>query len=170
MNLFREIPLSVKGRLFVSPMPFGAYDPGNRLMKIYKRNNVDHAIVLVTDDELARKARRDILGMYISNNIEYSRFIIKDLTVPSLDIIHKMAEKAKDILETNRVVVHCHAGVGRTAIAVCCITIYIEGLTADAAIKKIRDAIPVNITDEQRRFIFKYAESLLSNKGPSSGK
>ena len=65
-NLFREIPLSVNGKLFVSPMPFGAYDRGNRLLKIYQRNRVDHVFILVTDDELKKKARRNLLDQYKS--------------------------------------------------------------------------------------------------------
>lgn len=159
-NLFREIPLSVNGKIFVSPMPFGAYDRGNRLLKIYKRLKIDHVFVLVTDEELTKKARRNLLDQYNANNIEYSRFIIKDWMVPTMDVVHEMTAKAKSMLESKRIAVHCHAGVGRTAIAVCCIAIYIEGWTAQEAITNICKAMPVNISNEQRRFICKYADSL----------
>ena len=161
-NIFREIPLSTNGKLFVSPMPFGAYDPGNRLMKIYKRYKIDHVFILVTDGELTKKARRNLLGQYRSAGFEYSRFVIKDLMVPSMDVIHEMTGHAKSMLKTKRIVVHCHAGVGRTAVAVCCIAIFIEGWTAQEAIKNICRAMPVNISDEQRRFIHKYADSIPS--------
>ncbi|MBN1756841.1 MAG: dual specificity protein phosphatase family protein [Chitinispirillaceae bacterium] len=159
-NLFRGIPLSTNGKLFVSPMPFGAYDPGNRLMKIYKRRNIDHVFILVTDDELIRKARRKLLDQYRAAGLEYSRFVIKDWMVPSLEVARAMTDKAKSLLGTKRVVVHCHAGVGRTAVAVCCIGMFIEGWTAQEAIRNICRAMPVNISDEQRRFIDKYADSL----------
>lgn len=168
-NLFREIPLSLNGKLFVSPMPFGAYDRGNRLLNIYKRNKIDHVFVLVTDDELKKKARRNIFDQYKSAGFEYSRFTIKDLMVPSLDVIHEMTAQAKLMLETKRIAVHCHAGVGRTAIAVCCIAIFIEGWNAEEAIKNICRAMPVNISDEQRRFIHKYADSIsMDSRNPQN--
>jgi len=59
-GVFRRIPLLSSGQLFASPMPFGAYDRGNRILKIYKRKGIDHVIMLVTEEELEEKARRDL--------------------------------------------------------------------------------------------------------------
>lgn len=159
-GLFRQIPLSVPGELYVSPMPFGAYDPESELLKTYKRHKIDHVFVLVTDAELSRKARRNLLKRYDAAKIEYSRFVLKDWMAPSMEVVHEMVASAKAMLETNRIVVHCHAGVGRTAIAVCCIAIFIEGWTAEQAMANICRFMTINITDEQRRFIKRYETSL----------
>ena len=51
-GVFRQIPLNTPGRLYTSPMPFGAYDYGSRLLKIYKKNKIEHVLMLVTDTEL----------------------------------------------------------------------------------------------------------------------
>ena len=159
-GLFRRIPLSVPGELYVSPMPFGAYDPGNQVLKIYRRNKIDHVFVLVTDAELSRKSRRNLLKKYEEASIQYSRFVLKDWMAPSMETVHEMVTAAKRLLARHRIAVHCHAGVGRTAIAVCCIAISIEGWTAEEAIANICQFMTINITDEQRRFIKKYEKSL----------
>lgn len=159
-GLFRKIPLNLPGELFVSPMPFGAYDPGNQVLKIYLRNKVDHVFVLVTDAELTRKSRRDLLGKYESHGLKYSRFILKDWMAPSMEVVHEMVAEAKEMLKHHRIAVHCHAGVGRTAIAVCCIAMSIEGWTAEESMQNISQFMTINITEEQKRFIKRYEESL----------
>ena len=161
-GIFRRIPLSMPGELYVSPMPYGAYDPGNELIKIYKKHKIDCVFVLVTDDELARKARRNLLKKYEAATISYRRFVLKDWMAPSMETVHEMVAAAKEMLMSKRIVVHCHAGVGRTAIAVCCMAIAIEGWTAEEAMAKICQFMTINITDEQRRFINKYEKSVLS--------
>jgi hypothetical protein len=37
-GIFRRIPLQSSRHLYTSPMPFGAYDRENRLIKVYKRH------------------------------------------------------------------------------------------------------------------------------------
>ena len=54
-GIFRQIPLNVSGELYTSPMPFGAYDYGSRLLRIYRKNKIEHVFVLVNDTELAKK-------------------------------------------------------------------------------------------------------------------
>ena len=51
-GVFRTIPLPCAGQLYASPMPFGAYDPGNRLLRIYKQFKINHVFMLVTDEVL----------------------------------------------------------------------------------------------------------------------
>ena len=160
-GLFRRIPLSVQGELYVSPMPYGAYDPGNQVFRIYRKHKIDHVFVLVTDKELARKSRRDILKKYDSAGIRYTRFVLKDWMAPSMETVHEMVTAAKEMLGGKlRIAVHCHAGVGRTAIAVCCIAMVIEGWTAEEAMANIRQFMEINITSEQSRFITRFQESI----------
>ena len=161
-GIFREIPIKLNGRLFVSPMPYGAYDPGNRIFKIYRQNKIDHVFILVTDDELKKKSRRNLLKRYEQNGISYSRFILNDWMAPSMDVVVNMVEEAQRRLETQRIAVHCHAGVGRTAIAVCCIAMTIEGWSAEQAMKNICQFMTINITTEQKNFIKKF-EKLINN-------
>ena len=70
-----RIPLDVKGRLFCSPMPFGPYDPGNALLKIYKQRKI-----------LSKNGIRKAVGEPYIQVIHLSSGEKFDLTITSADI------------------------------------------------------------------------------------
>ena len=148
-GIFREIPINIPGRLFVSPMPTGAYDPGN-LLKIYKYHRLDHIFSLVTDEEIQKKARKDIFKEYDKLGISYSRYIIKDFQTPPLTELKNLVDEAMGLLLKDRkILVHCHAGVGRTALAVACIVMTTEKIKIDAAMDIVKAVMMLRLTTEQ---------------------
>ena len=151
------IPLETKGRLFVSPMPFGPYDPGNTLLKIYKQYRVEFAVMLVTDAELAGKAKRDILAIYEKNDIEPIRFPIADYTSPELHAFSKVVDRVTGYLQAGaNAAVHCNAGVGRTGVMTSCIVRDLMNLPADEAISYVAQHMQTNMTDEQKRLVARF--------------
>lgn len=150
---FLRLPLEVGGRLYVSPMPYGPYDTTNSLMSIYLRHRVTRVIALVTDDEVKRKAKRDLFGIYAKHGIQVFRVPFPDLTAPvQKDISRDMPEILK-ALATEHVAVHCNAGIGRTGIMVCCIVRAIRDCDGEEAIAYVRSQMHTDLTTEQRRFI-----------------
>jgi len=141
-------------------MPFGAYDRGNRILGIYRKNRIDHVIMLVTDSELDVKARRDLRKQYAINGIPYSQFPFKDFQAPSLEAVEHVVEEARSRLGTQRIAVHCHAGVGRTAVAVSCIVMERDGLNADEAIAHVKSSMMVRMTAEQAELVRAFGERL----------
>lgn len=65
-------------------MPFGAYDRENRLIRVYKRHGVNHVILLVTDEEIETKARKDLREIYAANSMSFTQFPFRDFHAPSL--------------------------------------------------------------------------------------
>lgn len=163
-----RIPLDAKGRLFVSPMPFGPYDPGNKLLKIYKQNKVQFVVMLVTDAEIERKAKRDILGAYKQQHIEPIRFPIADYTSPELRTFSKVVDQVSGYLRAGaNIAVHCNAGVGRTGVMTCCIVRDFSVMTTGEAIDYVRQFMQTNMTDEQVRLVDRFvplAERVLNQK------
>jgi len=156
-GIFRQIPLKIPGKLFTSPMPSGAYDRHNRLLKIYQKHSIDHVFILVTDEELKKKARKDIFQEYEKRGITWSRYVMEDFQAPSLETIKELVSDAVyRLCNKEHILVHCHAGVGRTSVAVACIAISVEGMTAHEAIDHIKANMMVNITSGQKLVVQDY--------------
>ena len=152
-----RIPLNVKGSLYVSPMPYGPYDQGNTLLKLYRQRNIGFAIMLVTDAELEKKAKRDLLAIYKKNNIQPIRFPIADYTSPELHAFSKVVDQVAGYLRAGaNMAVHCNAGVGRTGVMTSCIVRDISLLSAKEAIDYVRKHMQTNMTDEQIRLVERF--------------
>lgn len=157
---FLRIPLPPKsGRLYVSPMPFGPYDRGNRLLKAYQRKGVSHALVLVTDEELKKKARRDLLKAYEKAGISVIRCPFKDYTAPVHADITAIMPNVIDALLGHKMVIHCNAGVGRTGVLAACVVAQVCGCSGEEAIDFIANKMLLDLTKEQKRFVVDWVES-----------
>jgi len=167
-GIFREIPLDSRGRLYTSPMPSGAYDRGIGLLRIYGKHRINHVFPLVTDGELEKKARLKLLGEYEKRGITFSRYIIGDYQAPSQETLKALVEEAVQRLNRGeRVAVHCHAGVGRTSLAVACIVMAVNHMNADEAVAHVKDHMIVNITNEQTRRIREFEHIGTPSRGLS---
>jgi protein-tyrosine phosphatase len=156
-KVYARIPLEVKGRLYVSPMPYGPYDAGNALLKIYRKLSINFAIVLVTDEELKKKAKRNLLAAYESQHIEVIRFPIADYTSPELHAFSKTVDQVAGYLRAGaHMAVHCNAGVGRTGVMTCCIIRDINGLSAKDSVVYVKQHMQTNMTDEQMRLVERF--------------
>lgn len=155
-GIFRRIPLQVDGRLYVSPMPYGAYDTQNRVLKLYKENKINHVFIIATDDEIKKKARKDIKKAYDFIGATYTQFPVPDMTAPELGRLGEVVGDAVERLKTSRIAVHCHAGVGRTSVLTCCIVRQITGMPADKTITFVKKNMAVDMTAEQASVVARY--------------
>lgn len=154
---FVQIPLDVRGKLFVSPMPFGPYDKWNTLLKQYQKHHVEFAVVLVTDSELQARARRDLLSIYRKNSIQVIRLPVADYTSPDMHQVAKTVDQVSGYLRAGaHIAVHCNAGVGRTGVMTCCIVHDIMKIPAEDTIGYVRQYMHTNMTDEQIRLVKRF--------------
>lgn len=157
--VFVQIPLEgVDGHLYVSPMPFGPYDTTNELMRRYREEGVEFAVPLVTDEEIARKAKRDIFAAYDKAGIRVIRFPIRDLMSPSVDAVRELVKTIGPYLRAGaKVVVHCNAGVGRTGTIVACLVADALGMDGPKAVAYVQSQMATQITVSQKRVVERVA-------------
>lgn len=172
MNIFRRhdagifvrIPLETRGHLYVSPMPFGPYDRFNRLLTLYRRHHVHRVLMLVTDEELAKKGRKDLRELFHRYGIETTRLPFQDLTRPLDEHIAGIMPQVLAHLQKRNLVIHCNAGVGRTGIMAACVVRAVRGCTGEEALAHIRNHMHIRLTDEQVRFVHDWDPSVTAEE------
>jgi len=156
-GIFVRIPLDCPGALYASPMPFGPYDRFNRVLKNYRRNRVKAVVVLVTDQEIAKKCRRDLLAVYEKYGITALHTPVPDLTSPSHSMVTQLIDRLQErLLRGERIAVHCNAGVGRTSVILACVVKRLRQIDGVAAAAYVRQFLHINMTSEQQRFVCKW--------------
>lgn len=155
---FVRIPFPTRGRLYVSPMPYGPYDVHSRLLSAYLGAQVSAVFTTVTDLELEKKSRRDLLKLYAGANLQVFRLPFKDLTAPVMADLNRMVPTLLAHLSRGHLAVHCNAGVGRTSVVAACLVARAYGCSGPQAIEHIHEHMQLDLTDEQRRFIARFAD------------
>lgn len=154
-----QIPLPFKGKLYVSPMPFGPYDTTMNLIKEYSRRKISTVLVLVTDQEIQKKARKDIFKEYEKLSIEYHRLPIPDLTAPVMNQVRNVIPKLLIQLKSKNLAIHCNAGVGRTGVIAACLVKHVLHYSGEEAINYIQHHMMIDLTVEQKGFVVKWNQS-----------
>mmetsp|Transcript_2771 Transcript_2771/g.2927 ORF Transcript_2771/g.2927 Transcript_2771/m.2927 type:complete len:466 (-) Transcript_2771:584-1981(-) len=94
--------------------------------------------------------------------IKFFNFGWWDMTVPTLDhMLNVVQVMALTIESDNKIAVHCHAGFGRTGLAIACYLIFAESRTPEEAITMVRDKRPKSLqTRAQRKFVAEFEKYL----------
>ena len=161
-GIFRELPLDLPNRVFTSPMPFGAYDKRNCLLKLYEQAGVKHVFMFVTDEEIKKKTRKNLKEIYTQHGLDYPQCVIKDFEAPDLNQMVHFVQEAVVVAQNKQIALHCHAGVGRTAVAATCLVIKARRCTVPEAIAHVKAHMCVNMTSEQKRVIQNFADFLIN--------
>ena len=158
-GIFQQIPIDCGGSLFVSPMPYGPYDTLNRVIRCYRRRHVERVVVLVTEDEIRRKCKRNLMAVYRKAGIRVEHNPVADLTAPKAQQLEDIIESTVGWLQNERIAVHCNAGVGRTGVVVGCLAARMLHLRGEQALDFVHEHMHVNLTNEQKRFICDWANT-----------
>jgi protein-tyrosine phosphatase len=112
--------------------------------------------------DLAREAElADVYGLY------FFSFPIADRQVPASDrqFAEALEQLNAELTAGRNVVLHCRQGIGRTGLVAACLLVT-KGSDPQTAIQRLSAArgVPIPETDEQRRWIERYATTLASHE------
>lgn len=150
------------GRLALSARPRGG-DWLEGEIVAWQRDGVDLVFSLLTKDE-ERDLDITLEGDEAqAHGMSFLSFPVLDREVPeSQSEFARVLERLDgELSQGHNVVMHCRQGIGRTGLAAACLLMG-RGISTQTALDRLSAArgTPVPETEEQRRWIFGYAERL----------
>ena len=151
-TLLTELPLPLPGRIFGSPMPFGDFDPEGEALLKYGEEEVSVIVVLAEEEEILRKAGRDLKALYRKEGFEVIHIPTPDFNVPSKEILEEGVKRTIEKARAGRnIAIHCHAGIGRTGLFAALLAKALLGLSGEEAIQWVRRYIPGAVEAKEQR-------------------
>ncbi|KEG14748.1 putative phosphatase [Trypanosoma grayi] len=96
------------------------------------------------------------------HNISYYEFPWPDMTAPQQDIVLRSVQVMDyHVKNSGKVLVHCHAGLGRTGLMIACYLVYSQHMPSAEVIKLVRQNRPGAVqTSRQAQFIYDFERHL----------
>jgi len=150
-----ELPFSLPGRIFRSPMPFGDFDPDGKSFLAFKEEKVSVIVLLVDEEESLRKTGLNLKALYEGQGFQVIHLPIRDFSIPTKADLERVVKVTADHARSGRnIVIHCYAGIGRTGLFASCLAKEILGLSGLEAIRWVRKYIPGAVeAPEQKQLI-----------------
>ncbi len=134
--LLTDFPLGLQGKMYGSAMPFGLYDPDGLLLQKMRETRVSSVVLLAEDEECREKTGRDLLAVYREEGLAVFALPTPNYGTPSngqlADVLKQARERASD---GHNVLIHCSAGLGRTALFAALLAKDVLGLSGREAIE-----------------------------------
>ncbi len=128
-----------------------------RFVEEMKAGGVSLAVVLLTFSEMTAWYGLNLCEYYEGNSIQAVHYPVEDGSIPeSIPSFHRLMTTIRHRLSTDRVLVHCNAGIGRTG-TVAAGLLVCGGESPAAAIARIRGVRPGAVENRwQEEFLDRY--------------
>lgn len=131
-----EFPFGLPGRIFGSPMPYGAYDREGEVLNELKDKSVSVVVLLAEDSECDENTNRNLPALYAENGLEILHLPIPNYGVTSVRAIEASVDETLAHAKAERhALIHCSAGLGRTALFTIFLAMKVLNLSGREAIK-----------------------------------
>lgn len=116
-------------------MPFGSYDQEHRIFDKLKRQIISVVVL--------EQAGRNLPVLYSEHNLEIINLPISNYGVPAQEPLEQAVNKTIDHARLNRnILIHCAAGIGRTAFFAAFLAMKVLKLPGRQAIRWIGQCYP----------------------------
>ena len=151
-----ELPLGLPGRIFSCPMPYGRYDPEGKTLEAFQKYHISVVVLLAEEQEILERTGRDLKRLYLSGGLEVIHLPIPDFDVPEKEELEKTVNLTLSNAKAGRnMIIHCHAGIGRTGLFVAYLARRVLGLSGAEAIRWVRRYIPgaVEVSEQEEMIL-----------------
>ncbi len=155
-ELLTLIPFGLEGQIYRSPMPFSPlFDPDRRILSEYQDAGIEVIVMLTENREVRDLTGLDLKSQYLGLGMDVIHAPIRDFSVPSQQDLQEPIRKTLAAARDGKtVVIHCHAGWGRTGLFAACLAKIVLNMSGEEAIGWLRKFIPRAVeTQEQYRFV-----------------
>jgi protein-tyrosine phosphatase len=133
---FTEFPFGLPGRVFGSPMPFGDYDKDGALFDELRRQHIAVVVVLAEDAEYVEQTQRILPALYSTQGFQVIHLPISNYGIPSPGPLDSALTKTIEYANTSQsTLIHCSAGIGRTALFAVFLAMKVMGIPGREAIR-----------------------------------
>lgn len=154
-----ELPYGLAGKIFRSALPFSpTFDGEGRLLAAYAGAGVNTVVMLISVEEAQRLTGQDLLERYQALGYDVIQAPVPDFEAPSAEDFQAALRSTLAAANLGRtLVVHCHAGIGRTGTFAACLAKHVFGMTGKAAIDWVREFIPEAVENlAQNQFVLDF--------------
>jgi protein-tyrosine phosphatase len=153
------LPYGLKGFIYRSAMPFSRFDLTGDTYREYKACEISAVVLLVSDQEALINSSRNLRELYQKDGLQVIQMDIQDFNVPPLDELRKNVLLAKSLAEQGKnIVIHCHAGIGRTGLFAACLAREIYNFSDEEAVEWVRGYVSGAVeSDAQKKLVKSYA-------------
>jgi protein-tyrosine phosphatase len=150
-----ELPFSLPGRVFRSPMPFGPYDPHGEVYDRFHEEQIAVIVLLASDEECLHKTGCNLRALYLGAGFQVLYLPMPDFGVPTPEDLEQAVQHTIAYAQAgHHIVIHCSAGIGRTGLFTAYMAKRYLGLSGAEALQWIRHHIPHAVeTPEQQRLL-----------------
>ena len=160
-KILTKLPFGLPGQIYRSSMPFSPmFDPDKRILQAYLDVGVEVVVMLAEDWEVRDLTGMDLKARYQQLGMSVIHAPIRDFSVPETGDLQGPIRKTLAAARAGQtIVIHCHAGWGRTGIFAACLAKVVFNLPAEEAVYWLRQYIPRAVENQvQYEFVsdFKY--------------
>ena len=139
-----KLPYGLAGTVYRSPMPFSPlFDPEHNLLDIYIQKDIEVVVMLTPEEELRELTGMDLQARYKSLGFNIIHAPIPDFSVPDAGALQKPIQDTLQAARAGKtLVIHCHAGLGRTGIFASCLAKVVFEMSGEEAVAWVRQYIP----------------------------
>ena len=150
------LPYDLAGPVYRSSLPFSPiFDPFGLLLDAYSTIGIDIVVMLTQPDEVQRLIGMNLAERYREMGFEVIKSPIPDFSVPKEGALNEpILETLRAARKGRTIVIHCHAGLGRTGMFAACLAKVVFGMNSMEARAWVREQIPHAVeTREQFNYV-----------------